>query len=74
MANMIGALVGAAIDRQDGDSGIKGAIVGTIAESAIRTLVPIIATYAVGWIVLNGIQKAVAAASDSAAELFDGER
>lgn len=73
MANMIGALIGAAIDRQDGDSGIKGAIVGTLAESAIRTLVPIIATYAVGWAVLYGIQKAAAAASDSAAELFDRE-
>jgi len=57
MANLFGALVGAAIDRQDGDSGIKGAIVGTIAESAIRVLVPVIATYALGWAVQYGIRK-----------------
>ena len=36
MANLLGALIGAAIDREDGDSGIKGAIVGTVAESAAR--------------------------------------
>lgn len=57
MANLIGALVGAAIDRQDGDSGIKGAIIGTVAEGAIRVMVPLIATYAVGWIVLEAIER-----------------
>lgn len=58
MANLLGALVGAAIDRQDGDSGIKGAIMGTIAESAIRALAPVVATYAVGWAVQYGVRKA----------------
>lgn len=57
MANLLGALIGAAIDRGDGDSGIKGAIVGTVAESAIRTLTPIAATYALGWAVQYGIRK-----------------
>ena len=57
MANLLGALIGAAIDRQDGDSGIKGAIVGTIAESAIRGLAPLVATYALGWAVQYGIRK-----------------
>ena len=71
MANLIGTLVGAAIDRQDGDSGIKGAIIGTVAESAIRVLVPVIATYAVGWAVLYGIGRVTHAASDKAAELLD---
>ena len=56
MANLIGALVGAAIDRQDGDSGLKGAIIGTVAESAVRGLIPLIATYAVGWLVLKTIE------------------
>lgn len=51
MANLLGALIGAAIDRQDGDSGIKGAIIGTVAESAIRALAPIMAKYALGWAV-----------------------
>ena len=57
MANLFGALVGAAIDRQDGDSGIKGAIIGTVAESAIRIAVPLFATYALGWAVQYGVRK-----------------
>ncbi len=57
MANLLGALIGAAIDRGDGDSGIKGAIVGTVAESAIRALAPIAATFALGWVVQYGIRK-----------------
>lgn len=63
MANLMGALVGAAIDRQDGDSGIKGAIIGTVAEGAIRLVVPIIATYVVGWIVLEAIERGAKAAT-----------
>jgi hypothetical protein len=57
MANLLGALIGAAIDREDGDSGIKGAIVGTVAETAIRVLAPVVATYALGWAVQYGIRK-----------------
>ncbi len=63
MANLLGALIGAAIDRQDGDSGIKGAIIGTVAESAIRTVVPLAATFALGWAVQYGIRKAWHAAT-----------
>jgi len=58
MANLLGALIGAAIDRQDGDSGLKGAIMGTVAESAIRALAPLVATYALGWAVQYGIRQA----------------
>lgn len=58
MANLLGALIGAAIDRTDGDSGIKGAIIGTVAEGAIRVAVPIAATWALGWAVQYGIRKA----------------
>jgi hypothetical protein len=57
MANLLGALIGAAIDRDEGGSGITGAIEGTIAEAAIRTLAPIVATYALGWGVQYGIRK-----------------
>lgn len=57
MANLLGALIGAAIDREEGGSGIKGAIEGTIAEYAIRTLAPIVATYALGWAVQYGVRK-----------------
>lgn len=57
MANLLGALIGAATDRGDADSGIEGAIVGTVVESAIRGLAPIAATYALGWAVQYGIRK-----------------
>lgn len=57
MANLLGALIGAAIDRRDGDSGIKGAIIGTVTESAIRSLAPVAATYMLGWAVQYGIRK-----------------
>jgi hypothetical protein len=57
MANLLGALIGAAIDRDEGGSGIRGAIEGTIAESAIRFVAPIVATYALGWAVQYGIRK-----------------
>jgi hypothetical protein len=58
MSNLLGALIGAAIDRRDGDSGIKGAILGTVAEGAIKVLAPIVATYALGWAVQYGMRKA----------------
>jgi hypothetical protein len=53
----MGALIGAAIDRREGGSGIKGAIEGTVAEWAIRRLAPIAATYALGRLVEYGIRK-----------------
>ncbi len=55
MSNIFGALVGAAIDREDGDSGIKGAIVGSVVQGAVQIAVPILATYALGW----GVQYAL---------------
>jgi hypothetical protein len=57
MANLVGALIGAAIDRDEGGSGVMGAIEGTIAEAAVRALVPVVATYALGWAVQYGIRK-----------------
>lgn len=57
MTNLLGALIGAAMDRGDGDSGIKGAIIGTVAETAIRALAPVVATWALGWAVQYGIRK-----------------
>jgi hypothetical protein len=58
MSNLLGALIGAAIDRRDGDSGIKGAILGTVVEGTVKVLAPIVATYALGWAVQYGIRKA----------------
>jgi hypothetical protein len=58
VSNLLGALIGAAIDRRDGDSGLKGAIIGSVVESTIRIAAPIVATYALGWAVQYGIRKA----------------
>ena len=57
MSNLVGALIGAAIDRRDGDSGIKGAIIGGLTQSAIRVAAPIVVTYALGWAVQYGVRK-----------------
>lgn len=38
MKHIIGTGIGAAIDRRDGDSGVKGAILGYFASGAIKTV------------------------------------
>ncbi len=38
---LIGALLGAEIDRRDGDSGLKGAAIGLVASRVITRLGPI---------------------------------
>jgi hypothetical protein len=63
MSNLAGALIGAAIDRRDGDSGLKGAIIGSVAQSAIRIAAPLLITYALGWAVQYGVRKAWQAAA-----------
>lgn len=50
MRNLIGTAVGAAIDRRDGDSGVKGAILGYAASGALKTVAKlgVLAAIAVG--------------------------
>ena len=64
MSNWLGAVVGAAIDRRDGDSGVKGAILGSLAEKTIRVAAPLALTFAIGWAVQRGARKAWRAWSD----------
>ncbi len=47
--NIVGMLVGAAIDREDGDSGVTGAIEGYLVEGAIKAIAPLVVTFAIGW-------------------------
>lgn len=59
LSSLIGAAIGSAIDGADGDdSTLDGAIGGAIAGFAVRALVPVVLTYATGWLVLHGIGKA----------------
>lgn len=53
MSNLLGALVGALIDRSDGDSGIKGAVVGSLSQRLLSAAIPIVATVAVGWAIAS---------------------
>lgn len=52
-------LVGAAVDRNRGGSGVKGAVEGTVVEGAIKILAPLAITFAIGWgvqlLLRNGI-------------------
>jgi hypothetical protein len=53
----LGALVGAAVDRRDGDSGIKGALVGAAAGRVLRSVVPVAAAATMGWAALAVLRR-----------------
>ena len=53
---MFGALAGATIDRSDGDSGIKGAIIGAGVSKAASLAVPVVTTFAIGWTVQKAVR------------------
>ena len=62
---MLGALAGAAIDRRDGSGGIKGAIVGAVAQRAIGAALPALGMLAVGWAVIKAAKMAERSISGS---------
>ncbi len=66
MRNLLGMLVGAAIDRGDGDSGLKGAIIGSIVQSTARVAMPVALTFAVGWGVIHLARRGLARLSGDA--------
>lgn len=57
-ATTLGALIGGAIDAMSGDddSSIDGAITGAITANVLKVAVPIVATWAIGWGVLKGLE------------------
>jgi hypothetical protein len=60
LSTVIGAALGSAIDGSDGegDSTLDGALGGAAAALVIRTVAPVVLTYAAGWLLLHGIGKA----------------
>jgi hypothetical protein len=55
-STMLGGLIGSAIDGASGDDGTAdGALIGAGIVTAARIIVPIAATFAVGWLVLRGL-------------------
>ena len=57
MAKLLGPLIGAIIDRRDGDSGIKGAFIGGLVQSGLRASGGLVATLALGWAVKKVVDK-----------------
>lgn len=51
------ALAGAAIDRRDGDSGIKGALLGMVAGRAMKASLPVAAVATVGWMAVKALRR-----------------
>ncbi|MBN8839905.1 MAG: hypothetical protein J0I25_06850 [Sphingomonadales bacterium] len=49
MSNVLGILIGAEIDRDEGGSGLSGAVEGYLIEGAIRAVVPLVVTFTLGW-------------------------
>jgi hypothetical protein len=49
MKNIVGTAIGAAIDRRDGDSGVKGAVLGYIASGGVKTVAKLGTLAAIGY-------------------------
>ena len=64
MSNLIGAALGALIDRRDGDSGIKGAIVGSLSQRMLSAVIPVITVIAIGWAIEHYLKSGTAKAAD----------
>jgi hypothetical protein len=62
--NLLGILIGAALDRRDGDSGAKGAVEGYMIEGALKLVVPLAITFAIGWGVQKAVRTGIGALSD----------
>ena len=55
--NILGAIIGGAIDRRDGDSGVKGALLGSLGQSALTGLVKVGAAVTIGWALTKAFRK-----------------
>lgn len=58
MDNLVGTAVGAAIDRRDGDSGVKGAALGYMASGAIKAVAKLAVFAALGFGVVSLVRRA----------------
>ena len=47
--NVLGLLIGAEIDRDEGGEGIAGALEGYMIVGAVRAIAPLLVTFAIGW-------------------------
>jgi hypothetical protein len=49
VSNVLGLLIGAEIDRDEGGEGIAGALEGYLIEGAVKAIAPLVVTFAIGW-------------------------
>ena len=49
VTNVLGLLIGAEIDRDEGGGGIAGALEGYLIEGVAKTIAPLVVTFAIGW-------------------------
>lgn len=63
--NVLGMFIGAAIDREDGDSGVKGALEGYVVEGLVKVVAPLAVTFAIGWGVQYLLRRGVGAIEGS---------
>jgi len=61
LANLIGPLIGASLEKKKGNSPVKGAILGSLIQSTVRTAVSLAATAAVGYALKKVFDKVAAA-------------
>jgi hypothetical protein len=57
MKNIVGTVIGAAIDRKDGDSGVKGAVLGYAASGAVKTVAKLGTLAALGYGLVSLVRK-----------------
>jgi len=65
LANLIGPLIGASIEKRKGKSPVKGAILGSLVQSATRTAISLAATALAG-VVLKSLYDKIAGAAEPA--------
>lgn len=61
VSNVLGMLIGAEIDRNEGGEGIAGALEGYLIEGAVKAIAPLVVTFAIGWSVQFLARRAFAA-------------
>lgn len=49
VSNVLGLLIGAEIDRDEGGEGLAGALEGYLIEGAVKAIAPLVVTFAIGW-------------------------
>ncbi len=67
VSNVLGLLIGAEIDRDEGGEGIAGALEGYLIEGAVKAVAPLVVTFAIGWGVQFLARRAFAAVTGETA-------